>query len=76
MKIMKAIVEKKTEFVDVNSKFTELVSTTYFLGIPIHRDSKKFTVPYAEESFEDKEIKELYIKRSVYSSFACGHLFK
>lgn len=73
---MNAIIEKKTEFVEVNSKFVELVSTTYFLGIPVHRESKKFTMPYAEESFEDREIKELYIKRSVYSAFACGHLFK
>lgn len=73
---MKAIIEKKTEFIEVNSKFTELVSTTYLLGMPIHRDSKKFTVTHAEESFDDKEIKELYIKRSVYSAFACGHLFK
>lgn len=73
---MKAIIEKKTEFVEVDSKFTELVSTTYFLGIPMHRDSKKFTATYAGEPLEEQAIKEHYIRRSVYSSFACGHLFK
>ncbi len=32
---MKAIIEKKTVLVKVNSKFTDLVSTTYFLGINV-----------------------------------------
>ena len=54
---MKALVEKKTQFIEVNEKFSELVTTTYFLGVPVFRNSKKLTAPYGTSlSFDEKEI--------------------
>lgn len=63
---MKAIIEKRTQFLEANEKFSELVSTTYLLGIPIYRDSKKITSPYgAEHSLDEKEIKSYYVSQII-----------
>lgn len=63
---MKALVEKKTQFIEVNEKFSELVTTTYFLGVPVFRNSKKLTAPYGTSlSFDEKEIKSYYANKII-----------
>lgn len=73
-KIMRAIIEKKTCFVEVNEKFAELVSTTYILGIPIYRDSKNITAPYGTEySLDEKEIKSYYVSQILLGAIRYRH---
>ena len=63
---MKALVEKKTQFIEVNEKFSELVTTTYFLGVPVFRNSKKLTATNGTSlSFDEKEIKSYYVNKII-----------